>query len=249
VDWVSGEPLAAVAESLGPADVLAFYPGVWLRPDVYAIHGHYLDLHITVPIMERLGAGLMARMLRGSGSAPIGTEGYEALLSPMYDWIDAVAEAGAATGLGFQGRVWNGLQRGRRRRTWRQRSISLAVPAAVAVLNRAGLGPLKADLSGPELRRAGLNAFDEVLRRLGVRAEHVLFGHTHRAGPLPADDPAEWLSRGGAAMRNAGSWVYASFFLGSSPGSSPYRPGFGYLVGDDGPPELVNLLDGRDWRA
>ena len=29
------------------------YPGVWLRPDVYATHGHYVDLHITVPSFER----------------------------------------------------------------------------------------------------------------------------------------------------------------------------------------------------
>lgn len=260
VDWSAGEPLAALAESLAPARVRVSYPGVWLRDGVYAIHGHYLDLHITVPIMERLGAGLMSRILRAPGAdgasgpvrgpapggSPDGAEGYEAILSPMYAWVDAVAEAGAGAGLGLQGRVWSGLQRGRRR-TWRQRAMSLGLPLAVAGLNRAGLGPLRADLSGPELRRAGLSAFGQVVARLGIQAEQVIFGHTHRPGPLPADDPSEWRAPTGVSMLNTGSWVYAPFLLGRSPQESPYRPGFGYLVSDEGEPELVNLLDGR-WR-
>jgi hypothetical protein len=253
VDWSEGEPLALLADVLeGPARVRAFYPGVWLRQDVYAIHGHYLDVHITVPIMERLGAGLMSRLLRSQGAGD--AEAYEAVLGPMYAWVDSVAEAGAGAGLGLQGRVWSGLQRGRRRRSLRQHSMALALPLAVAALNRAGLGPLKADLSGPELRRAGLSAFGQVLGRLGVQAGHVIFGHTHRAGPLPGDEPGEWRSttrmsmhNAGISMHNTGSWVYAPFFLGPSPPQSPYRPGFAYLVEDQGPPELVNLLDGR-WR-
>jgi hypothetical protein len=245
VQWSADEPLDLVARALGPARVRAAYPGVWLRDDVYAIHGHYLDLHITVPIMERLGAGVMRRLLHAP--VPAAAEGYEAVLSPMYAWVDAAAEAGAGTGLGFQGRVWSGVQRGRGRRNIRGRSMAAIVPLAVATLNRAGLGPLRADLSGPELRRAGLTAFDQVLARLGTGAEHVIFGHTHRAGPLPDDHQHEWRSADGTWMHNTGSWVYASYFLGSDPGHSPYRPGFAYLVDDEGPPELVNILDGR-WR-
>jgi hypothetical protein len=244
---VAGDPLAVVADCLAPATVRTCYPGIWLRPDVYAIHGHYLDVHITVPIIERLGAGVMTRMLRGTGS-PGTVEEYESVLSPMYDWVDGMAEAGSGTALGLQGRVWNGLQRRSRRRSWRGHSMAALLPVAVATMNRLGMGPLRADLSGPELRRAGLRAFDEVLGRLSVQADHVIFGHTHRAGPLPDDDPAEWRSHTGTAMLNAGSWVYAAFFMGKSPKRSPYRPGFGYVVEDQGPPELVNLLDESDWR-
>ncbi len=246
MEWSAGEPLDVMARALSPARVSASYPGIWLREDVYAIHGHYLDFHITVPIMERVGAGLMRRLLRTPD--PTTAEDYEAVLSPMYAWIDAVAEAGAGTGLGLQGRVWNGLQRGPRRRNLRQHATAAVIPAAVLAMNRLGLGPLRADLSGPELRRAGLGAFAEVLRGLAVPAEHVIFGHTHRAGPLPGDEPAEWRAGTGVSMLNCGSWVYASFFLGRSPKDSPYRPGFGCLVDEEGPPELVNLLDGREWR-
>lgn len=106
-------------------------------------------------------------------------------------------------------------------------------------MNRAGMGPLRADVSGVELRRAGLRAFEEVLRRLGVPADaHVIFGHTHRAGPLPDDDRGEW-----GRVVNSGSWVHDPTWIGDSPGESPYRPGFAVIVADSGRPELVNLLD------
>ena len=43
-------PLAArLAEHARPARLSLAYPGAWLREDVYAIHGHYSDLHSTVP--------------------------------------------------------------------------------------------------------------------------------------------------------------------------------------------------------
>ncbi len=46
--------LARIASWASPASVRVAYPGLWLRPDVYATHGHYLDCHLTVPTLERL---------------------------------------------------------------------------------------------------------------------------------------------------------------------------------------------------
>ena len=74
-----------------------------------------------------------------------------------------------------------------------------------------------------------------------VRAEHVVFGHTHRAGPLPHDDPDEW-RYAGARIVTAGSWVYEPFYLGPDAARSPYWPGTVVTVGEDGPPELRRLL-------
>ena len=55
-------PLAVrLAERAAPARVRSPIPALWLRDDVYAIHGHYSDLHTTVPTFERLAAGAMAR--------------------------------------------------------------------------------------------------------------------------------------------------------------------------------------------
>jgi hypothetical protein len=251
VDWRAGEPLATVARALSPARVRAAYPGVWLRHDVYATHGHYADRHTTVPMIERLGAGAMARIGREPAGGPRSAEDYEAVLAPMYAWIDAIAQhAGPELGSSSDGassRVWSsmsGPRRSGRRPTLRRRLLIGGFPVAVAALNRAGIGPLKAELSGTELRRAGVRAFGEALRRLGVDgARYVLFGHTHRAGPLPRDTVAEWRTPGGVLLINTGGWVLEPQFIGRDPSSSPYRPGFGVFLGDDGPPELRNLLD------
>jgi hypothetical protein len=116
-------------------------------------------------------------------------------------------------------------------------------PALIALLNRARIGPLEADISGTELRRAGLRAFSEVLPRLQVDARYAIFGHTHRAGPLPSDQKSDWRTSSGVSILNTGSWVDEPAFLGRDPASSPYRPGFAVEFSDDGPPELVNLLD------
>jgi hypothetical protein len=243
VEWDPREALGAVVEALAPARVRVAYPGVWLRSDVYAIHGHYLDRHHTVPIVERLGAGLTVRLAGEPSGGPRRAEDYEAALGPMYAWIDAVAQTGGLRGSGsdgsFQVRAWRAVRRDHSRGGLRRRGLAAAFPAVVAVLNRAGMGPLRADVSAVQLRRAGLRAFDEVLGRLGVPADaHVIFGHTHRAGPLPDDEGGEW-----GRMVNAGSWVHDPAWIGDSPGDSPYRPGFAVIVGDSGPPELVNLLD------
>jgi hypothetical protein len=243
VDWGPREPLGAVVEALAPARVRVVYPGVWLRPDVYAIHGHYLDRHHTVPIVERLGAGLNVRLTGEASGGPRRAEDYEAALGPMYAWIDAVAQTGGLRGSGgdgsFQVRAWRAVRRGEGAGGLRRRALAALFPAVVAGLNRAGLGPLRADVSAVELRRAGLRAFGEVLTRLGVPADaHVIFGHTHRAGPLPSDDRAEW-----GRVVNSGSWVHDPAWIGDSPGDSPYRPGFATIVRDSGPPELVNRLD------
>lgn len=251
VSFRDGELLKKVAQALGPGRVRVAYPGIWIREDVYAIHGHYGDRHNTVPIMERLGAELMRKVVREPAGGPGTAEDYEATLGPMYAWIDAVAQTfGARDGFGmggFQVRAWQALRApGAGRRPLvaaRRAALRLGFPALVAALNRVGLGPLRADVSGPELRRAGLRAFGEVLARLGIAAPYVIFGHTHRAGPLSDDNAREWIAPTGAAMINAGSWVNEAGFLGPDPGSSPYRPGFCVTVEDRGVPRLRNLLD------
>jgi hypothetical protein len=232
--------------------VRASYPGVWLRDDVYATHGHYVDLHLTVPTLERLGAGLMARVVALGASGPRTTEDYEAALAPIYAWVNAIAQRAdpqrSRVLHGGSVRGWQALTEPRRRRGLRSRAVAVAWPVAIAALNRAGLGPLRPKLSGAALRSAGLRALDQVTSRLGVDADYVIFGHTHRAGPLPADDPGEWRA-GRARLINSGCWVYEPAFLGADPGHSPYRAGFCVIVEDDEPPRLRNLLDDQPWAA
>jgi hypothetical protein len=114
---------------------------------------------------------------------------------------------------------------------------------AVAALNRTGLGSFHADITPPELRRAGLRAMAECAARLGLGDAHVIFGHTHRRGPLPQDEQPEWRGAGGARLLNAGCWTFDAYFLRGAPGESPYWPGGAVLLEDDGPPRLLRLLD------
>jgi hypothetical protein len=120
--------------------------------------------------------------------------------------------------------------------------------AAVAALNAVGLGPLDRDLSGAALRRGGLRGIREVLRRLGVSAPYVLWGHSHRSGPWPRDDHVEWSTPAGTSILNTGSWVYQRHFLSERPYASPYWPGTAILVEDEGPPQLIRLLGDRGHR-
>ncbi len=252
VDWREGEALAVLAQSLAPARLRVAYPGVWIRPDLYAFHGHYGDRHTTVPMFERLGAGAMARMVSEPGGGPASAEDYEAVLGPMYAWIHGVAQRrGSGMGRSSHGpssRAWRALNGAGRRRGLRARvrreTFRVGFPAAVGALNRAGLGPLRADISTAELRRAGLRGVEEAIFRLGVAAPYVVFGHTHRAGPFPGDDAGEWMTAAGGRLINTGSWVHEPAYLGRRPAESPYRAGFAVRVpAESGEPELVNLLD------
>jgi hypothetical protein len=77
----------------------------------------------------------------------------------------------------------------------------------------------------------------EAAHRLGLGARTVIFGHTHRAGPLPTDDPGEW-----SGLVNTGSWVL-DHFAGRAGSRSPYWPGSAVALGEDGVPTLLPLLD------
>jgi hypothetical protein len=265
VDWRAGEPLARIATWLAPrgsgVELDVAYPGCWLREDVYAQHGHYSDRHATVPMFERLGAGVMARLAGEGAGGPQSAEDYEAILGPMYAWLDAIAQTGgpqlgrgpatraspaasASASTSASASAWRALAGGDgRRRGLRSRLLAAGFPTVVTGLNRAGLGPLSADLSSDGLRRARLAALGEVLLRLQVQAPHVIFGHTHRAGPLATDDPAEWRTITGTALTNVGSWVHEATFPGDDTSVSPYRPGFGVTLDEVGRPVLANLLD------
>lgn len=278
----ASEPYARIAQWCAPARLRVAYPGVWVRPDVYATHGHYLDAHLTIPTLERLSMGVMSRLLGRSAETFSSVDDYEAMGSPVFAWRDAVARdshpGSALNGMATVS-AWGALRRGPARRPdaappsesavasssngrsggrsarprrgaravreLRRRALVAAFPLAVAALNRAGVGPLRAEISTEELARAGLRAMDDVAVRLGLGDAHVVFGHTHRAGPLPEDDEREWTGRAGARLMNTGSWTYAGIFLTDTPGESPYWPGSGVIVEDDGPPRLVRLLQDR----
>jgi hypothetical protein len=242
----TASPLAGrLATWLGRNRTTLAYPGLWLRDGVYATHGHYLDPHGTVPTFERLGAGAMLRLAGGLPDACV-AEDYERILAPLYAWTHSAAQRAGdgamGAGAGHAGRAYELLE-GDGHKPVRARVLLAAFPLGVRGLNLLGLGPLSSDLSGDALRRNGLQAMSEVVRRLGLDAEHVVFGHTHRAGPLPDDDVTEWRTPTGAWLHNSGNWVHEGGFLAGAGPESPYWPGGALVVGDSGPPELIRLLE------
>ena len=249
VDWCDDEPLAVLAAMLSSsgASVRAAYPGVWLRDDVYATHGHYLDPHTTAPGFERLGAGAMSKLLK----LPVDTLGtpddYERILAPIYAWMAAISERGGREIDGADGGGSIRILRILRAGGLRGRSLQAGLSGLAKVLEMAGLGELSGDVSAPALNRTELCGFGTAITNLGIDAKHVLFGHTHRAGPLGSDDAELWRAPGGGRLVNSGCWVRegAAFVTPEQQAGSPYRAGFAIELDDDGPPRLVNLLDER----
>ncbi len=230
---------------LAPATVRMAYPGIWLRDDVYATHGHYLDAHCEIPTLEVLAGRVMGRM---AGGVPqrAAVEDYEATLAPVYAWIQASAQRASAShrsaGSGTAVKVWRALE-GSGRRTPSRAALRAGFGLAVAGARRAGLGPLRPELDGVAMRKAGLAGIAEMARRLDLAPAHLVFGHTHRTGMLDGDDAGEWRTPAGTCLHNAGCWVFETHFMGTFPrGASPYWPGGAIALDDDGPPRLERLL-------
>lgn len=250
-DWTGDpghSPLAAeLARLLPDSEVMLSYPGVRVRPDVYATHGHYLDLHMTMPRLECVLGRALARRTLGPGFGFASPADYERVVAPMYALSYNLAQAKEDGGKAAS--RFSNLSR----TVWAQAHSNgrvgsflvgrIAIPAGVAALNAAGVGPFSSELSGESLRLAGLSALAQVVENLGVDTEHVIFGHTHRRGPLPGEeDEPGWRTPSGTRLWNTGSWFMESVLVGERRQESPYWPGGVTYVRDSGPPELVNVL-------
>jgi hypothetical protein len=241
----SGEPAATLAEWLGEAELTIAYPGVWLREDVYATHGHYLDCHMSLPRIECVAAALV---MRAFGPVPerADAEDYERVLRPVYGFAFGLAQSDLALRARRPSEgAWRKIS-GRNHRNSRLRRAAIkaavggGIPASVWTLNRALRTEFSPELSVPAIARSGIEAATELARRLEPGAEHVITGHTHRAGPEARE---EWPLAGGGRLHNTGSWSFATAFHhpGTPPG--PYWPGTVTWLEDEGPPRRVRLLN------
>jgi Calcineurin-like phosphoesterase len=245
--------LGSLSRKTGKAETILAYPGIWVRDDVYATHGHYLDAHLTVPTFERLGVGVVERLSGASAATRRTPDDYEAVQAPLYSFLYTLAQGARtrrATGSNASARVWQTVHgRDGRPPTLAGRVAGrLGVPGAVSLANRLGIGPLRADLSAAEIGRAGVRAMAEVVRNLRIEAAHVVFGHTHRSGPHPmprgaASAEPSWSVPGGPRLTNVGSWVYAPGILGHDSSQSQFWPGTVGVLDDEGEPRLLGLLD------
>lgn len=249
-DSPSGEgPGATIAEWLGDAGLTVAYPGIWLREDLYATHGQYMDCHMSLPRIECLATASVMRIF-GPVPESASPEDYEKVLEPIYGFAHGMAQSGLAQRAHRPSeKAWRSISgrsrpKGRLRRAGIRATVSVGIPAGVWGLNkllRSDFGP---ELSAAAISRSGIEAATEMCRRLGLDGVDVITGHTHRAGPLEGEP--DWLLPGGGRLHNSGSWVYASAFHhpGTPPG--PYWPGTLTWVEGSDPPRRERLLLERD---
>ncbi len=239
----AGEAASRIAGWLGGAELRIAYPGIWLREDVYATHGHYMDCHMSLPRMECVAAAATMRTLRPLPTRPKPAD-YEHVLQPVYGFTYGLAQGGSVWGKARPSeRAWRSLSSNGNRGRVRRTALRAAVPATVWTINRLLRAGFDADLSPAAITRSGVDAATEMSARLDLDGVHVITGHTHRAGPEESEEA--WGLPGGGHLHNTGSWVFASAFHrpGTPPG--PYWPGTITWLGDDGPPSRVKLLLGR----
>jgi hypothetical protein len=226
--------LATLAGWLAPARVRVHYPGVWLADGIWATHGHYLDLHLMPESGYGIARGLIGRLPR-DGATP---GDYERPGKPHATRAEALMTRWLPRPLAV---AWDDLAELLRAAT---------MPGIARRSVRLSLAPLVARVLGAQVRHASLPALARVVHRLGVGAEHVVFGHVHRLGPLPGDDPRRWQGPGGSPlMANTGSWTYEPLLVHRARPPHPYWPGGAVVLEDDGPPRAIGLLDHLDAAA
>jgi Calcineurin-like phosphoesterase len=83
----AGGALGPVVHALAGTPVELAYPGVWLRDDVYATHGHYLDCHSDAPTFECRARAVVERIHGLPRDGYRSPAEYEAALGPLYRLI------------------------------------------------------------------------------------------------------------------------------------------------------------------
>jgi hypothetical protein len=234
-------PLATIAGWLGTARLKLAYPGMWIREDVYATHGHYVDAHLTLPRAECVAAATMMRLL-GPPPQRATPADYERILRPIYGFAYGLAQVlpvGRRRNGPFE-RWWEVLAGEAKGLGWRARLGRASFPTVVGGLNKLLRSDFHSDVTSAAIFRSGVAAGVELAVRLGIDDVHVITGHTHRGGPLP-EEP-EWALPCGGRLHNTGSWVFATAFHHPGRPPSPYWPGTVTWVEDDAPPRRVQLL-------
>jgi UDP-2,3-diacylglucosamine pyrophosphatase LpxH len=220
--------LARLVGWLAPARVTVRYPGVWLAEGVWATHGHYLDRHLVPESAYGVTRGPVARR-------PVDRalpRDYEHARRPSLTRAEALMTS----------RLPRPLARLVEDAAELLRAASM--PTVGRRLSAQRWSRLISRVLGLQMQRASIPAIARVAGRLGVDADHVVFGHVHRLGPLPADPPERWAGPGGRPrIVNTGSWVYEALLLHHAGPPHPYWPGGAVLLEDGEPPRPIGLLD------
>jgi UDP-2,3-diacylglucosamine pyrophosphatase LpxH len=210
---------------LAPAQVTVQYPGAWLSDGVWAMHGHYLDRHLLPVSAYGVSRDVFRRSGPRDGVSPAEYEHVRRpsfagslrwMPQPMVTLVDDAAELLRAATMP---RIERGL------------------------LNRR-MAPVNSQLLGTQMRRAAIPAVAQVVERLGIDADWVLFGHVHRLGPIEGDDRGDWRApRGRPRIVCTGSWQYEPLLVHRATPPHPFWPGGAVIVEPGVEPRAIGLLD------
>jgi hypothetical protein len=234
-------PTAMIDEWLGGARLRIAYPGVWLRDDVYATHGHYIDTHLVLPRAECVAAATMIRLSRPLPER-LTPGDYERVLRPLYGFAYGLAQVLPISRRrnGPLEKAWEVLAGEAGQRRLGAKAARAGFPVAVRALNGLLRSDFEPDVTTKAIFRSGVDATAEMARRLGLDDVTLITGHTHRAGPLPTEP--DWPLPGGGKLHNTGSWVFATAFHQPGTPPTPYWPGPVTWLEDNEPPRRVQLL-------
>ena len=230
-----GPPRGSRAGS-GDAGCSIAYPGVWLREDVYATHGHYMDCHMT-PARARVP---------GRGGRDAGLRPLPDPAAPGRLRADAAARLRASpTGSRRCGSRAERPDPSLRARVALDLAGAIASTAALAALpcglpsapaSRRPSGPSTgccAPISTPISRRRRSPA--AASRRppswpaaSGSRRPRDHGPHAPRRARREDED--EWELPGGGSLHNTGSWVFASAFHHPGDAAGPLLARDGHMA-------------------
>jgi UDP-2,3-diacylglucosamine pyrophosphatase LpxH len=205
---------------LAPARVSVQYPGAWLADGVWATHGHYLDLHL-LPVSAWGISRVLPRDPAPRAALPID---YERSRRPSLGRTSRWLPLPLATLL--------------------DDGAEVVRAATMPRLLNPRIARLTSTVLGTQMQRASIPALTQVVRRLGVDAEWVVFGHVHRLGPLRGDDLEQWRgAEGGPRVVNSGSWMYEPILVHRAKPPHPYWPGGAVRLEPGRDPRPVGFLD------
>ncbi len=236
---------------------------------VLAMHGHYLDLHLASPAERLLALAEQALAAYGMEVLRPSFEVYEAALRPQNELLYWIGQSPA--GAQVQSDLWRRLRGDKRhvprgvlprlRRMAARRAVRVVEALAGAAAHQLTERVLKGDVTSISPARAtnvdeGIQAFMDSLYALQedlFKAEgwtsppaYVVFGHTHRPGPLPGIDPPEhWRPHWGGRevqVLNSGSWLYDVERALTDDYHQTRWPGTLIAIPDGEEPRVVSLL-------
>jgi len=132
-----GLALAPVVKSLGNTPVALAYPGIWLREDVYATHGHYLDCHSEARTFECRARAVVERIRRLDHDGYRSPADYEAALAPVYRLIHWSVQPPGVRAAAHGARKL--IRRWERPRAPRGARARLGLPAMEQVVHNLGI--------------------------------------------------------------------------------------------------------------